>query len=406
VLVLEPGTSAGSGYFVPFAKWVVSKAKGWQIWSVERRENLLEDQTVLNQSKQRKATSQQVFDYYLGWLTDSSIKNHFQLIPDSSVGYARQWGLNVAMQDLHRVIGAAKRLGGKVVLGGHSRGASMVTAYATWDFHGKPGADGLSGLVYDDGGSLGAPVSAEQATQSLQTLQTSSPWTTGGAPAPYVGLFGTAGALGAVLDPDSPSLGQTWPLLPPAFNAPVRVTNLALFGYDTDTKTSKLVFAFQAHLGQLDTSKSPAGWSRAGAITPIKRWASMLSGPDLRNADGVEWYFPQRLVIDIDSAINEGNANPAQGVLDVKATHGRDLPRKLRIYAFGAYGGKAITGAATTLAKQSHIPRRNLTLVSREGTYAHNDPAAAYPKNAFFDKLVPFLGKIGAERSSSNKRHR
>jgi hypothetical protein len=176
------------------------------------------------------------------------------------------------------------------------------------------------------------------------------------------------------------------------------VTNLGLFGYDTDTKTSKLVFAFQAHLGELDTSTSPAGWKRAGAITPIKRWASMLAGPDLRNADGVEWYFPQRLVIDIDSAINEGNANPAQGVLNVKATHGRDLPRKLRIYAFGAYGGKAITGAATTLAKQSHIPRRNLTLVSRQGTYAHNDPAGAYPKNAFFDKLVPFLGKIRGHR--------
>src|SRR5262249_38905734 len=43
VLVLEPGTSAGSAYFVPLAKWIVSQASGWQVWSVERRENLFED---------------------------------------------------------------------------------------------------------------------------------------------------------------------------------------------------------------------------------------------------------------------------------------------------------------------------------------------------------------------------
>ena len=29
VLVLEPGTSAGSAYFVPLARWLVSTVKGW-----------------------------------------------------------------------------------------------------------------------------------------------------------------------------------------------------------------------------------------------------------------------------------------------------------------------------------------------------------------------------------------
>src|SRR5450631_2896770 len=51
VLVLEPGTSAGSAYFVPLAKWIVARAPGWQVWSVERRENLLEDQSQLDQFK-------------------------------------------------------------------------------------------------------------------------------------------------------------------------------------------------------------------------------------------------------------------------------------------------------------------------------------------------------------------
>src|ERR1019366_9159617 len=63
VLVLEPGTSAGGGYFVPFAEWVVAHARGWQVWSVERRENLLEDQSMLNRAKAGEATAKQMFDY-------------------------------------------------------------------------------------------------------------------------------------------------------------------------------------------------------------------------------------------------------------------------------------------------------------------------------------------------------
>jgi hypothetical protein len=48
------------------------------------------------------------------------------------------------------------------------------------------------------------------------------------------------------------------------------------------------------------------------------------------------------------------------------------------------------------LAKQSHIPLRNVTTLNRQATYAHNDPAGASPdKNEFLKHLVPFLRKIG-----------
>jgi len=153
------------------------------------------------------------------------------------------------------------------------------------------------------------------------------------------------------------------------------------------------VFAAQAHVGQLNTSVSPARWSRAGAITPIDRWASMLSGTGMSNVDGSEWYFPQRLTDDT-GAVDQGNANPAQKVLGVDATMGHKLPKSLRIYAFGAAGGTAITQDAAALAKQSRIPRSHLLLVSRKGTYAHNDPASAYPHNVFFSKLMTFLAKV------------
>jgi pimeloyl-ACP methyl ester carboxylesterase len=399
VLVLEPGTSAGSAYFVPLAKWIVSTLSGWQVWSVERRENLLEDQSVLNSFKQGKATAAQLYDYYLGYLKSSSIKRHYQLISNSTVEFAKQWGMNVAVQDLHRVIEAAKGLGGKVVLGGHSLGGSVVTAYATWDFNGRPGADDLAGLVYIDGGSGPRSIGAPAATSELQALDSpgASPWLSfGGIVAPYAGVFNATGSASALLDPNGPSLGQSSGLLPKNIVPSVPVTNAGQYGYALNVATSPpSLIAAQGHLGAGLAAAGPIhGWNGAGALTPLDRFATMFSGVGMNNVDGTEWYFPQRLTDDT-AVVNNGNANPAQAVLDVDATMGRDLPKTLLIYAFGArLGGPAVLTAAQLLAAQSHIPASNLTLVNRQSTYAHNDPAGAYPNNAFFDDLLPFLQKI------------
>jgi pimeloyl-ACP methyl ester carboxylesterase len=401
VLVLEPGTSAGSAYFVPLAQWIVSKAKGWQVWSVERRENLLEDQSELNVFKEGKATATQLFDYYLGFLKDSHIKDHLQLISNSTVEFAKQWGMKVAVEDLHVVIQAAKELGGNVVLGGHSLGGAVVTAYATWGFNGRAGADDLAGLVYIDGGSFGSPPSAQQATKELQSLDAprASPWLAfGGIPAPFAGVFNATGSVEALIDPNGPSLGQTSGVLPPALVPAVRVTNLAQYGYALNVGTSpRSLLAAQAHLGRGIATAGPIhGWDGAGALTPIKRFATMFSGMAMKNVDGTEWYFPQRLTDDA-GAVDNGDPNSAQGVLDVDATMGHDLPRGLMIYAFGArLGGAAVLEDARILAQQSHIPMSNLTLVNRQSTYAHNDPAGAYPHNVFFAHLVPFLEKISS----------
>ncbi|HEX6460821.1 MAG TPA: hypothetical protein VF032_18035 [Thermoleophilaceae bacterium] len=398
VLVLSPGTSASAAYFEPLAKDIVARAKGWQVWAVERRENLLEDQSMLDKAKRGKATGQQLFDYYLGWLTNPNVKTHFKFIPDTSVQYAKQWGMNTEIRDLRKVVLRAERLGGHVVVGGHSLGGTIVTAYATWNFGGKAGAKGLSGLVYDDGGSNTTPVTAAQAQQSLQNLQSGSPWLAfGGITAPFAGLFQATGSTGALIDPNGPSLGQAFPLLPSNLKPPVPVTNLAQFGYALDVKTSPpALAAAQAHLGQLASSGNPRGWNGKGALTPIKRFAQMFSGTGLKGLDGTAWYHPLRLTIDAGAVAN-GNANPAQKVLGVHATMGHRLPRNLKIYAFGAaLGGARVPAATKALAKQSHIPRRNLTLLDRASTYAHNDPAGASPKrNLFLKKLVVFLRGIG-----------
>jgi pimeloyl-ACP methyl ester carboxylesterase len=305
--------------------------------------------------------------------------------------------MHVAVEDLHRVVQAAKRLGGRVVLGGHSLGGSITTAYATWDFNGQAGAKDLSGLVFIDGGSSPTPISVQQATQSLQALQSGSPWLSfGGIAAPYAGLFQAVASTSVHNDPNSASLLQAWPLLPANLKAPVRATSEGDYGHALDTKTSPMsLMAAQAHLGQLAASGNPRGWDSTGALTPVLRFADMFSGTGLPGLDGTAWYHPQRLTDD-SGAVADGNANPTQAVLDVKATHGHDLPKALRIYAFGAaLGGQRVLDAATILADQSHIPHNQLKLINRQATYAHNDPAGASPTNDFLANLVPFLTKIG-----------
>ena len=173
------------------------------------------------------------------------------------------------------------------------------------------------------------------------------------------------------------------------------MTNLGQYGYALDNDTSpRSLIAAQAHLGRLAASGDPRGWDQAGEITPIQRFAEMFSGQGLKSLDGTAWYHPQRLTIDA-GAVAAGNANPAQDILGVHATHGHDLPKRLRIYAFrAALRGQRILDAATTLAGQSNIPARKLTLIDRHEAYSQNDPNSASPQNDFVDGLVPFLAKI------------
>ncbi len=298
--------------------------------------------------------------------------------------------------DLRRVVKQAEKRGGKVVVGGHSLGGSITTAYATWDFNGRPGARGLAGLVYIDGGSGSTPITPDEATERLAELRTGTPWLTfGGIPAPYTGLFNSTGSMAALIAPNEASLAWDWPVLPANLKAPVLPTNRAQYGYALDSETSPPgLAAAQAHMGRLAASGTPRGWERAGELTSVARFARMFSGWGLKSLDGTAWYHPLRLTID-SSAVAAGNANPAQDVLGVRATHGDDLSRRLKIYAFGAQlGGQRVLDAARLLASQSGIPERNLTLVDRQRTYSHNDPNSASPKNTFLERLLPFLRSI------------
>jgi hypothetical protein len=394
VLVLLPGTSAGAGYFVPVAEDLVAALHGWQVWAVDRRENLLEDHTVLDRARAGVVAERQLFDYYLGWIANPAIGRHYQPPADDQVAFARRWGMRVAVEDVGRVVRAARAGGRHVVLGGHSLGGWIATAYAAWDFGGRAGARNLDGLVLIDGASSPLAISAADARRTLAEIERGSPFLApAGARLPWIaGVLSAVGSKLAVLDPDAPSLLQAWPLLPPAVKAPVPATNLAQLGYSVDADTSpRSLAAGQAHLGGLAASGDPRGFKDGGYATAA-RVARAVSG--VAGVDGTAWYHPRRLTLDA-RAVAGGLANRAQKLLGLRATHGAEV--RVPIYAIETsfLDGQILT-AARALARRAHVPARDVTLVDRSANYAHCDPLFDDPaSNDFLATVVPFLERIG-----------
>ncbi len=397
ILLLEPGTSAGATNFRPLGNALVKRLEGWQVWSIERRENLLEDHSMLEKYLKGKATNQQMLDYYLGWVVpNSGIENHFQPKTTEETEFAKNWGLKVAVQDIRRIVKVARKGGRKVVLGGHSLGGSIVTAYATWNFHGKPGAKSLAGLVFIDGAGAREAEdlpSAESARQQLDALNEpgASPFITLVPPLPWAaGVFNAMGSTAALQDPDSRSLVADFPLLPDSLKPPVSATNLAQYAYavDADTGPENLRLV-QSHIGQLADSGDPRGWVN-GQLGTAQRAAQVFT--EIDGMDGTSWYHPLRLTIDA-GAINNGIATPAQKVYGIRTTMGKRV--KLPMYSFdAALGNGRIKRATLALAAQSKVPKKWVRNVVRSKTYAHIDPLSAVPKkNDFIKTLVPFLKK-------------
>jgi len=88
--------------------------------------------------------------------------------------FAADWGLKLQLTDLRSVVKRARAGGRRVLLGGHSAGASTAVAYAAWDFNGRPGYRDLDGLVLIDGGLLGSFASADlaRAKRELADIRT------------------------------------------------------------------------------------------------------------------------------------------------------------------------------------------------------------------------------------------
>lgn len=396
VLVLAPGTSGGAGDFTLTARELVARVPGLAVWAVDRRTQAFEDTSVFREALAGRRTPKQALDYYLGWLTNPGQQDRFRPLDETTVPFTRRWGLPVAVNDLRRVVRAASAGGRRsVVLGGHSLGASLAVAYASWDFAGRPGHRDLDGLVLIDGGLLGSfstPTAAESRAR-IRRLEDESPFVDlVGLGLPWAaGVFAEVGALAALKEPAAPSIAQDFPLLPAQFTPPVRATNRGLLGYAFDASTSPQSLALiHVRAGRLASAGEPRDWAD-GEVTPLRRLAETFAQEP---ANAIEWYFPKRLSIDVDAA-QALERTATTDALGLRVHHRRSIDLPVYAIQSSLTRGRVLRGART-LIRTSKAPARRSRLVDAARTDSHLDPLTAAPQRSrYLQTVVPWLRGLG-----------
>jgi pimeloyl-ACP methyl ester carboxylesterase len=393
VLVLMPGTQGGAGNFALLAREIVDRVPGLEVWAIDRRSQPLEDTGMFARLEAGEATLQEMFDYYLGWITNGGQPlDHFRFLNPTTVPFARQWGMETALEDARAVVDLARRKGRKVILGGHSLGASLAAAYAAWDFDGRPGYKDLAGIVLIDGGLLGSfdAFDLAQAQEAIADLEVTNPFLDllDLGLVEVAGIFAEIGGYYARLAPTaSATTLQQFPLLPDAFDPGIAVTNRAILGHAFDRDTSPADLSLlHVNAGALAPAGDPRDWVDGG-VTPVANLARIFGREP---ANGVEWYFPRRLTIDTNGA-DQMRMNDVAEFLGLRLMHTDriDVP----IYAFQTdlTDGDVLRGARR-LVERARTSEREALLIDGAPEQSHLDPLAAAPEsNEFLIGLERFL---------------
>ncbi|MGW2521860.1 alpha/beta hydrolase [Streptomyces sp. NPDC001617] len=379
VLVLVPGMFGAANDFRLAARDLVAAVPGLQVWAFDRREENLADRSGFFTADPA--------GYYLD--------GHYRSQDPDASGFAGRWGLARTLEDLRHVVRTAARGGRRVVLGGHSWGATTAMTYAAWDFDGRPGYRDLAGLVVVDGGVRGAfdgtgePVqdSPEEVRERLAAID-------GGA---VFDLTLSAVGLGeraestqiwyqlagwyAHRDPEGRSVLQ--PRMPDALRPPVPVTNAGLLGTLVDTGFG-WPNDISVHSGHLADTGDVRGWVDTG-ITPVERVATAYAGGPL---PGVwEWYWPARLSVDLDVADAYADTDLTRS-LGLRLLHAADLDVPLYVFQT-SYAKGTIESAAREVVANSRIP---YATYETDNGMNHLDPLfAATGNNTLTRTLAPFL---------------
>jgi len=378
VLVLVPGTNGGAGGVLPVARDIVQRVPRMQVWIVDRREQAFEDTSVFKTGDPQAAQ-----DHYLGF--------QYKGVRGEDAKFAANWGLKLQLSDLRSVVRRAGADGRRVILGGHSAGASTAVAYAAWDFAGRAGHRDIDGLVLIDGGLLGSFDSANlaRAKRELADIRSGDVfYDVLDLGIPEIGpIFTEVAALWASKLPDQPSVLQEYPLLPASVNPPVRVTNEALFGYAFDETTSpKALSIIHIRAGRLAAKGSPRGWAD-GELTPLSRMTRAWAA---ESPNATEWYYPRRLLLDIDAA-SRLRQTAAARYLGLRLKHGAGIDVPLYAYSTDMTRGRVARGARR-LVRRSKI---GISRVVDDRSAAHLDPLSAPPgRNRFLKTVVPFLRRL------------
>ncbi|MBN8867013.1 MAG: hypothetical protein J0H98_05630 [Solirubrobacterales bacterium] len=405
VLILMPGTFGGAGDFTLAARYLAGRNPNLQVWALDRREQALEDTSVFERGLKGEASLDDVFDYYL---VDSLSGAGFKFLDTTTMGYARNWGMKTVLNDTRAVVSKARRAGRRVVLGGHSVGASLAISYAAWDFHGRPGYKDLDGLVLIDGGLLGSfdPYNLPQAKEAMARIDDPQigPFSRliGNLPPETAGLFAGVGGLYAEKAAHEPATRlESYPLLPPDLKPPYPATNQALFGYDFDRDTSPAdLSSLHVNAGHIaPENPSPADWVDGG-ITSIRSLAYTFSRQPV---NAVDWYFPTRITVDANGA-DQMRMNPVAKYLGLRLFHTRQVRLPFYVVQTDDTGGDVMKGARNWIKRTRTTPRQSV-LVNADPRMSHLDPLLATPvKNVFLKTVTPFLKKAFATRGDRVKR--
>lgn len=324
ILVIMPGIFGGATSVDILARQLVASTANLEVWAVDRRANALEDRQAMIQSL-KTHNPQIAYDFYI---TNFGKPEGFNLVSPDDVRFMSEWGLKTHLYDLHEIIKEARRYASRVILGGHSLGASIVSYYAAFEFPDGTGYTFLDGLCLIDGvlGRTGGfdrepqglnlgPLELIPGTEALKENR-GSPYLTFGL-SPEFHAKREVAALFAHFKPTELSTGD-W------FDFPV--TNRAVVGIRDDDQYGAST-AFSSSLGRV------VGATLAGNITAVilggaegvysqsvtgvargfnyVDWERGDSRDEASNLDEVvkvwsltqtnrsEWYFPLRLALDL-----------------------------------------------------------------------------------------------------------
>ena len=383
VLVLVPGMFGAAGDFRLLARDLVAAVPGAQVWAFDRREENLADR--------RGFTTADPVGYYLD--------GRYRTQDPAASAFAAGWGLARTLQDLRTVVRSAAAGGRRrVVLGGHSWGATTAMAYAAWDFGGRPGYRDLAGLAVIDGGVRGAfdgtgqPVrnTPEEVRERLAAIDGGAVFDLTlsgvglGPRAESTQIWYQLGGWYAHRDPDGRSVLQ--PRMPDARRPSVPVTHAALLGTLVDAGFG-WPNDISVHSGHLADSGAVRGWTDTG-ITPVGRVAEAYAGGPTPAV--WEWYWPARLSVDLDVTDVYADTDLTRS-LGLRLLHGADLDTPLYVFQT-SYAKGTIASAAREVVAGSRIPYA--TYETDDGMN-HLDPLfAAASHNTLTRTLAPFLAGL------------
>ncbi len=341
VVVAMPGFLGGAGSFDALARALVKRgtaaSEPVEVWVIDRRSNLLEDLRGMDAADALN-NPEVAARYYLS--NDVTVGGRafagYLTATDPALSYMAEWGMATLVRDLRAVIDRVTDARHRVVLLGHSLGATIVEAYAAWDFDGTPGYRTLAGLAMVDGVAGGTEITEAQyltagvtapggfGSTNLATLRARGPYFTA---LPILGVqalvVSEITARRARLAPDAivddNARDGLFRVLLGLSEVP-RMSNAAALGFAFDEASCPLGFARMSmgapaggalRMGAnvfdpREMLTTPANgtdtftWRDATAVTPAE-FTSRIGAANawaLTPTNFGEWYFPSRLSLD------------------------------------------------------------------------------------------------------------